>query len=276
MIFNNGFYGDTFRWWYGVVMDMAGDPLQLGRVKVRIYGIHADEISDNDLPWASVISPTTSGGVSGIGTNPQIQPNARVIGFFLDGPGSQLPVVWGTIPNVEGAIRGAAPQNGGIAGGQTQGGPHYIPPGDPNYIGDGYPEDMPDSVRREVITAEAEARNIDPVYAVEIYRTEGFQRYQSTVARTGAGSANGYEASYGPYQLFVGGGLGNEYEELTGRSLPTDNTREGITNQIRFALDRALTQGWRPWYGRENAFNGAGIGIWDGITRGVSPLNNWR
>jgi len=276
MRFNKGFYGDTFRWWYGIVDDMASDPLQLGRVRVRIYGIHSEEISANDLPWASVVAPTTSGGVSGVGTNPLLQPGARVIGFFLDGDKSQLPIVWGTIPNVEGQIRGSAPNNGGIAAGSNQGGPTYLPPADPNYIGDGYPPDMSDEDRRNVITIEANARSIDSNIAIEIYRTEGFSRYQSTAPRTGSGSVNGYEASYGPYQLFVGGGLGNEYERLTGRNLPTDNTREGIINQIRFALDRALTQGWVPWYGRANGFNGRGIGDWEGIPRGGSPLNNWR
>ena len=123
-----------------------------------------------------------------------------------------------------------------------------------------------------VIREEAALRGIDPDTAVAVYRTEGAGAYQSTVPRTGSGSLNGREASFGPYQLYVGGGLGNEYQQATGRDLTRDNTRAGITNQIRFSLDAATRPGgWGPWYGaRNNGIpNSAGLS-------GARPVGNWR
>jgi hypothetical protein len=35
--------GEQFIWWYGVVEDRA-DPLELGRVRVRCYGWHTDNL----------------------------------------------------------------------------------------------------------------------------------------------------------------------------------------------------------------------------------------
>ena len=55
---------------YGVVEDRH-DPMKIGRVRVRIHGIHnADktQIATPDLPWAQVLLPTTSAGLSGFGT----------------------------------------------------------------------------------------------------------------------------------------------------------------------------------------------------------------
>lgn len=39
------FYGDETRWFIGLVLDI-NDPIQLGRVKVRIYGIHTGDQSE--------------------------------------------------------------------------------------------------------------------------------------------------------------------------------------------------------------------------------------
>ena len=95
-------YGDNFRWFIGVVVNNL-DPLELGRVQVRIFGTHSREqlnIPNNTLPWATVASPTISGGTSGIGPMPQLLPGAQVVGFFMDGKGSQLPLVIGSIPHI--------------------------------------------------------------------------------------------------------------------------------------------------------------------------------
>ena len=51
--------------------------------------------------WAQCILPTTEGGVSGIGRNPNLQPSALVMGFFADGENSQTPIVVGSIPHIE-------------------------------------------------------------------------------------------------------------------------------------------------------------------------------
>ena len=97
------YYGDETRWFIGVVKDI-NDPIELGRLKVRIYGVHSPnvgDISDDDLPWAQVAVPITEGGSSGIGTNLGIKPQAQVYGIFLDGKNSQLPLVLGSIPKFE-------------------------------------------------------------------------------------------------------------------------------------------------------------------------------
>ena len=92
-------YGN-FVWWQGVVEDRI-DPLMLGRCRVRILGYHTDdklEIPTNCLPWATIMQPTTSAAMSGIGTTP-IGPveGTWVIGFFRDGENAQEPVIMGTV-----------------------------------------------------------------------------------------------------------------------------------------------------------------------------------
>lgn len=109
-------YGDEARWFIGVVINNL-DPLQLGRVQLRIFGIHSrntSEIPNYALPWATVLQPTTSGGTSGIGMMPQILPGAQVFGMFLDGKGSQLPCVFGVMPKIE------IPSEQQLANGQTK------------------------------------------------------------------------------------------------------------------------------------------------------------
>lgn len=99
----NNYYGDNFRWFIGRVINNK-DPLALGRVQVRIYGIHSPEVDDipnKDLPWAQVLVPTTEGGVSGLGRMPRIQNGAQVTGFFFDGETSQIPFVLGSIHTIE-------------------------------------------------------------------------------------------------------------------------------------------------------------------------------
>lgn len=97
------YYGDQTRWFLGIVIDI-NDPEQLGRVKVRIHGIHGEDTTDvpNDaLPWAHVTAPITEGTSSGIGTNVGIKPLAQVYGIFLDGQNSQVPLVIGAISKFE-------------------------------------------------------------------------------------------------------------------------------------------------------------------------------
>jgi len=97
------YYGDQNRWFIGIVKDIQ-DPLELGRVRVRIYGVHPDKTTDaedDDLPWAQVLVPITEGGSSGIGTNIGIKVQSQVYGIFLDGKDSQLPLVLGSIPKYE-------------------------------------------------------------------------------------------------------------------------------------------------------------------------------
>ena len=95
-------YGN-FVWWQGVVEDRI-DPLMLGRCRVRILGYHTDDktegsgIPTEHLPWATIMQPTTSAAISGVGTTPTGPVEGTwVIGFFRDGEDAQEPVIMGTI-----------------------------------------------------------------------------------------------------------------------------------------------------------------------------------
>lgn len=103
--FDKTFYGDEFRWFLGIVEDNLEDPMELGRVQVRCFGIHSPYLKDiaiEDLPWATIMVPATEGGISGTGRSPNgIQQGAWVFGIFLDGKHSQNPLILGTIPKIE-------------------------------------------------------------------------------------------------------------------------------------------------------------------------------
>lgn len=80
---------------YGIVEDRQ-DPLKVGRVRVRIHGIHSENkqfIATPDLPWAQVLLPTTVAGLSGIGTQHGLIEGSTVFGFFRDGKTRQDPVI---------------------------------------------------------------------------------------------------------------------------------------------------------------------------------------
>jgi hypothetical protein len=96
---------------------------------------------------------------------------------------------------------------------------------------------------RDYIRQSATARGIDPAIALRVARSEGLAPgvWQSKV-RTGSGR----EQSYGPFQLYVGGGLGNQFAKATGLDPSDPSTwREGVD----FALDHARKNGWGAWYG---------------------------
>ena len=91
-----------FKHFVGVVEDRF-DPEKLGRLRVRVLGIHTsnkNKIATADLPWASVLLPTTSAGISGLGQSPSfIVEGAWVWGYFRDGSGlMQEMVIVGTLP----------------------------------------------------------------------------------------------------------------------------------------------------------------------------------
>ena len=101
------FYGDQTRWFTGEVKSIS-DPLQVGRIQVRIHGIHSDDtvdIPDENLPYAQVVAPITEGGTNGLGNPLGVQVGAVVFGIFLDGQNSQLPLILGSLPKLEGVER---------------------------------------------------------------------------------------------------------------------------------------------------------------------------
>ena len=96
---------DSFRWWIGQIAPIESHKSQVegegwgNRHKVRILGYHPfskEDLSDEDLPWASVILPPTGGsGGANYFRSDRIRPGDVVIGFFLDGDNAQIPVIFG-------------------------------------------------------------------------------------------------------------------------------------------------------------------------------------
>lgn len=118
---NNSFSFGEYRWFTGLVINV-NDPKKYGRVKVCVFGYNItteaefsyaidyakknfDSTLDPDDPehkepnsyWASVVLPTTSAGMSGIGINHGLKPGSTVTGWFADGANAQQPIVNGVI-----------------------------------------------------------------------------------------------------------------------------------------------------------------------------------
>ena len=97
---------DGFRWWIGQIAPTSAWQAQADgrgwghRYKVRILGYHpynTSELSDDDLPWAGVLMPTTAGsGGAQKAQSAQIAQGDVVVGFFLDGDDGQIPMIMGS------------------------------------------------------------------------------------------------------------------------------------------------------------------------------------
>lgn len=93
----NGIYSFT-----GVVEDI-NDPLQVGRVRVRCFGLHSESLTDmptEDLPWFYVGTPTTSASISQVGQSVGLVEGSTVWGIFLDGYDTQEGVVISSFPAI--------------------------------------------------------------------------------------------------------------------------------------------------------------------------------
>ena len=88
--------------YYGIVED-RNDPLEIGRVRVRIHGLHTENkslIATPNLPWSQVILPTTSAGLSGFGTQHGLVEGSTVVGFFRDETDMQDFIVLGSVAGI--------------------------------------------------------------------------------------------------------------------------------------------------------------------------------
>ena len=103
------------------------------------------------------------------------------------------------------------------------------------------------------IRATAAKYGVDPEVALRVARSEGLSTFQSSVVKNGV-----REPSWGAFQLYTGGGLGNEFQKATGLD-PSNPANEKAT--IDFALKHASQRGWGPWYGAKNT----GIGEFEGV-----------
>ena len=115
----------------------------------------------------------------------------------------------------------------------------------------------------KAIRASAIKNNINPDIAVRVWQNEGGAAYQSNLVPKNdtTRTVGGKEASFGPFQLYTGGGLGNDYEKKYGVKLVNDNTPDGILRQIDFALKHVKKSGWTPWAGAK----AANISKWQGV-----------
>ena len=89
---------DGFSWFLGVCED-RDDPKAVGRIRVRCFGYHTEALTKlptQDLPWAHVMLPTTSGP----GGFHNIKPSDWVFGFFRDPDTLQQPIIMGVLPGV--------------------------------------------------------------------------------------------------------------------------------------------------------------------------------
>ena len=113
-LFKRHFVGrDGFQWWVGQLPpeetwknNISGNNQEPAkgfaeRYRVRIMGYHtanADDIPDEELPWAYVMYPVTAGGGGrGSSQSANLTQGTFVFGFFLDGEDAQLPIIMGVL-----------------------------------------------------------------------------------------------------------------------------------------------------------------------------------
>lgn len=85
------------------VVENRLDPLKIGRVQVRVFGIHTDNVQSlpsEDLHWFSTLMPVTSASTSGVGQSPNLVEGSHVFGVWLDGDSHQNGLVMGSINGI--------------------------------------------------------------------------------------------------------------------------------------------------------------------------------
>lgn len=118
----------------------------------------------------------------------------------------------------------------------------------------------------EYIRQRALRIGIDPSIALRVAKSEGLNANPAEAWRsTYRNKAGIREPSYTPYQLLVGGpgtgfpkGMGNDFMAATGLD---PRNPSNVYQGIDYALSRAKSGGWSPWYGAAKV----GVGKWDGI-----------
>lgn len=130
---------------------------------------------------------------------------------------------------------------------------------------------IPNTDVASYIVKAATARGIDPNVALRVAKSEGglnSWNLQSTYMKNGI-----QEPSFGPYQLYMGGGLGNAFQRKTG--LDPRLAANGPAG-VDFALDHARRNGWGSWYGADRVgiskWEGIGVGGADAATDAVNKL----
>jgi len=106
----------------------------------------------------------------------------------------------------------------------------------------------------EAYIREAAAREgVDPDTAVRVAKSEGLRDFLGDRGKSG-----------GSFQLYTGGGLGNEFQKETGLN-PLDPKNEKAT--IDYAMKKVKSTGWGPWHGAKRV----GVGSREGLPGGTPP-----
>jgi hypothetical protein len=143
-----------------------------------------------------------------------------------------------------GAGAGSTPAAGGGGGGMpSTKGPMALGKGDD-------PRGLEPYIRET-----AKKYGVDPDTAVRVAKSEGLRDFSGDRGKSG-----------GAFQLYTGGGLGNEFQKATGLD-PLDPKNEKAT--IDYALKHASTGGWGPWHGAKRVGIGEREGLPNGQTAGA-------
>jgi hypothetical protein len=151
----------------------------------------------------------------------------------------------GSTPAVGGG-GGGAPAAGGGGGAPTGGTPNTK---GPMTLGKG---DDPRGLEQYIREA-AKANGVDPDTAVRVAKSEGLRDFLGDRGKSG-----------GAFQLYTGGGLGNEFQKETGLN-PLDPKNEKAT--INWAMKKVVQTGWGPWHGAKRV----GVGPREGLPGGTPP-----
>ena len=140
-LFNSGILGQSFNWWIGQIADDSTwrENINPGkfedkeavpgwgyRYKVAIMGLHpqsTETLPSEQLSWATVMYPTTSGGgQSGAFATPALRQGNVVFGFFMDGGQEQVPVIMGVLGNnLQTPLQTKTEESGGLRYSGTSG-----------------------------------------------------------------------------------------------------------------------------------------------------------
>lgn len=86
---------------FGEVLNRDDDPTQTGKCKVKwnIGGINQSQLGEDDLPWSSILSPSSNPNLKNIGT-PQtgLMKGSKVVGFSPSGDGQDV-IILGSMPS---------------------------------------------------------------------------------------------------------------------------------------------------------------------------------
>lgn len=98
MIPQNDFAGKNGQTWFVGVVENRNDPAKAGRLQVRMFGWHDEDLSKlptEELPWSQTSLPVNASRNSSMPKEGE-----WVHGFFFDGPAGQQPIVTGVISGI--------------------------------------------------------------------------------------------------------------------------------------------------------------------------------